>query len=133
MIDIIANEYYKNVTSEKGCIVKKLVVIFLIFIAGFLYWAKVPDPLNAFFSFIIGGDVPGTSIVLGFWPTIGLGLLGLLILKKFTAHIRLQSLEYTSKEIKNEIQKEEFKNAHQHEFDKQRRSVIAGPSSELAT
>lgn len=124
------SEYYKNVTNVKRFFVKKLLVVILLFIASMLYWLKVPEPLNAFVSFIIGGDVPGTSIVLGFWPTVGFGVFCLYLLKRFVTHIRLQSLEYTSNQIRSEQEKRDFEKANQHDFDKRSRSVIAGPSSE---
>lgn len=109
---------------------KKLFVFLMMFVAGVLYWTKIPQPLNALVSFIIGGDVPGTTIVLGFWPTVGFGVFCLYLLKRFVTHIRLQSLEYTSNQIRSEQEKRDFEKANQHDFDKRSRSVIAGPSSE---
>lgn len=110
---------------------KKLLMSGLVLGAIGLYVTTVNDPLNSLVSFIIAGVVPGTNIMLGMWPTIGVGLLALWLLVKVVRYVRLQMLEITAKEIKAEEEKQVFEAANQGEPAVRNHSVIAAPGSEL--
>lgn len=101
--------------------------LFLIIIG--LYIFSVNDPLNAAISFLLAGIIPGTDIMLGLWPTFGLGFLLLLILRRSIIHVRLQMLEKTAKEIKHEAASKEFSEKSAHAFDPSLRSVVAAQTS----
>lgn len=91
----------------------------------------VNDPLNSAVSFLIAGIVPGTNIVLGLWPTIGLAVVSLLIIRRALTHVRLKFLENTAKTITTEKLTAQFKDASTHEFDTKNRSVIAAPGKQV--
>lgn len=109
---------------------KKLLGIFIL-VAIILYVTQIHDPLNSFVSFIIAGVVPGTNIMLGLWPTLGVGMIALWLLSKIIKYVRLQMLEHTANQIKAERLKAEFKENSQHEFEGKNRAVIAARGSEL--
>lgn len=90
--------------------------------------SRVNDPLNTFASFLIAGVVPGTNIMLGLWPTIGVGVMASWLLLRWIKRIRLQALEHTARQItaeKEVTQQVEEKLV----LDPSRRSVIAAPTS----
>ena len=91
----------------------------------------VNDPLNSAVSFLIAGMVPGTTIVLGLWPTIGLAIISLLLIRRALKHVGLKFLENTAQTITTEKLTADFKDASTHEFDIKNRSVIAAPSKQV--
>lgn len=104
--------------------------IVLLGVVGYGLWLN--DPLIDSFDFIIGGIVPGTNTVLGFWPFIGLLLIVLWLLWRGLERTRLQMLENTARQIKAEKAQRAFHEQHSSQSEKPRnRAVIASTSSEL--
>lgn len=97
-------------------------------IIGFVTWSS--DPLNDVANFIIAGSIPGTDTSIGLWSTLLLAAVLLLLVRLGFKHASLQMLEHTATQIKAEEAQAEFKSAHEGEFDRSKRSVIAAPSSE---
>jgi hypothetical protein len=91
--------------------------------------SRVNDPLNAFASFIIAGAVPGTNIMLGMWPTIGIGLVAFWFLLRWIKQLRLQALEHTARQITAERQTAQQNEGGGLVLDPNRQSVIAAPTS----
>lgn len=109
---------------------KLLWTIVIISIASFIIWST--DPLDQTMNFIIGGAIPGTKIVLGFWPTLMIitGLIAFIIRAFKNAHLTM--MEEVTKQSKTETAKAEFKQQHSGEgvFDRRNRSVIAAPNTD---
>lgn len=101
-------------------------ILFAMAIMGFVVWSH--DPIDDTANFIVGGSVPGTKIVLGFWPTIG--FIGILfwILKRAITSIRLQLLEHTAKQISAEKMNQDFKEKNTAVLEPSQRAVIAAPT-----
>lgn len=97
-------------------------------IVSFVVWSS--DPLNDSVNFIIAGSIPGTDLSIGLWSTLLLAVFLLWLVHLGFKKARLQMLEHTAKQIKSEEAKAEFKEAHDGEFDRSKRSVIAARSSE---
>ncbi len=97
------------------------VTVFLVI--SFIVWSK--NPIDDTVNFIIGGTIPGTKNSIGFWPMIGLATTTLVFIKKAFASLKFQMLAHTATEIKSEAAKKEFEEAHNYEFDRSKRSVIA--------
>ncbi len=97
-------------------------------VISFLIWSK--NPLDEVANFIIGGEVPGTKLVLSFWPSIGLATITLWLVKRWVKSLRVQMLSHTAQEINSEKAQAEFKEAHDsNEFNHKNRAVIAAPQS----
>lgn len=116
-----------NLKSGVRDMKKVRTIFFIMAIVGYVVWSH--DPIDDTMNFIIGGIVPGTDIVLGFWHTVlMICLFGWAIKRTITA-IRLQLLEHTAQQITKEKMKEEFSAQHAVTFDKNQRSVIAAPTN----
>src|SRR5688572_11111186 len=92
------------------------------------YTLLVDDPLNSLFSFILAGSIPGTEIVLGFWPTLISATLLLLLVRNYLRYLKISSMEITAKQIRQEKLRTNFKESNSTISAKER-SVIAAPSS----
>ena len=109
---------------------KLLWVVVVLAVISFVVWSK--NPLDETVNFIIGGSVPGTKIVLGFWPTVGLIIAILWLIHRGIKNARLKMMEDVTKKDKAAKAKAEFKeqNSSEHTFDHSKRSVIAAPQSD---
>lgn len=94
-----------------------------------LYSRYIDDPLNSLVSFMIAGNIPGTNIILGLWPSLGLALLALFAIRQFVRHIRFKMLENTARQITDEKLQADFKQSNDVAFDKSRRSAVAAPTT----
>lgn len=95
---------------------------------GVVYLRTLSDPLNALTSFIIGGSVPGTQIVLGWWPMIIFAIICLFTIYRGIKRLRFLALEQTARTIVAEKRAQEFKNQNSGVSSKNK-SVIAAPTS----
>jgi hypothetical protein len=109
---------------------KLLWALVILAIGSFIVWSS--DPLNQAANFLIGGSVPGTKIVLGFWPTLGVAATIVLLIKRSLKNARLKMMEEVTRQTKEAKVKAEFKEQHSSEptFDRSKRSVIAAPTFE---
>lgn len=110
---------------------KKKLLGIVILVALVLYVTRIDDPLNSLVSFVIAGVVPGTNIMLGLWPTLGVGMAALWLVSKLVKYVRLQMLEHTANQITAEKLKAQFEENSQHEFEYKNKAVIAARGSEL--
>lgn len=105
----------------------KLFLLGLMGLIG-LYLSNLSDPINALTSFIIGGTIPGTGIVLGWWPMVTLAFFCLILIYRAVRKLQLKALEQTSLMIVAEKRAEKFK--HQNSgVSSKNKSVIAAPTS----
>lgn len=116
---------------RKGQSMKKFVLVGGIVAISVLGIALVDDPLNALVSFVIAGVIPGTNVMLGLWPTIGLGILLSWSLLGWLKHIRLQALEHTARQIRLEAKPHAAIETSESPFDRSKRSVVAAPVSNV--
>ncbi len=101
-------------------------LLFLSFVGLVILYTKViPSPLNSAVAFVVGGIIPGTTIMLGFWPMIIIGIILIYLLIKFVAHIKLKFLENTAKTITAERLVSEFKDVNSSGVETKNNSVIA--------
>lgn len=104
----------------------KQLMVFLGFCSAVLgYTIVVNDPLNSLISFILAGAIPGTDIMLGYWPTLIFSAILLLGIRQYVRHIRLRSMEITAKQIRRETMQKTFKESNDSETLNKRRSIIA--------
>ena len=104
--------------------------LFFIGIIGLtvVYVRTLSDPLNTLSSFIIGGAIPGTQIILGWWPMIILAIICLFAMSRAIKRLRFLALEQTARTIVAEKRAQEFKNQNSGVSSKNK-SVIAAPTS----
>lgn len=95
-------------------------------VVGFIILSN--NPVDEIMNFIIGGSIPGTKIVLGFWPSLGLIALLLWLVRRAASRMRLQMMKRTTEEIKIENAKIDFQNTNNPEQKHKNRSVIAARS-----
>ncbi len=109
---------------------KKYFVGILSIVTVVFYCTQINDPLNSLASFLIAGVVPGTNIMLGLWPTIGLAFLGGWILRRFIRNIRYHALEHTAQQIVAERAKSDIPTTESDTFvfDTSKRSIISAPT-----
>lgn len=100
----------------------------LVVVVSFMVWSK--DPLNETVNFIIAGNVPGTSISIGFWSTLLLAAIMLWLVTLGFKKAKLQMLEHTAKEIKKAEAEKEFQETNSGIFDRSKRSVISAPRTD---
>jgi hypothetical protein len=108
-------------------------MVWLSVILGIIGFATLSnDPLNDTANFIIAGSVPGTDISIGLWSTLLLAFMLLWVVNLGFKKARLQMLEHTATQIKNEEEKIQFKESNSGESINSGRSVIAAPTAENA-
>lgn len=95
-------------------------------VGSILSYIKIANnPIDDAMNFIIGGSIPGTKLAIGFWPSIGLILLTVWLIKKYVSSIKLQMLEHTAKDIKAENKRKEFSENY-GDSDKKLQKAILG-------
>lgn len=86
------------------------------------------NPIDETVNFIIGGEIPHTNMVLGFWPSIGFVGIVLWLIRRGLSNLHLEMISHTAKEITAETEKREFKESHASDETQKNRSVIAAPT-----
>lgn len=90
---------------------KKLGFVVLISLI-ILFMMLSNDPLNDTVNFLIAGSIPGTTLALGFWPTMGIVLALCYGLKKYIDHLKDQLIQQTAEQISEENVKKEFQETY---------------------
>lgn len=85
------------------------------------------DPLNDTVNFIIAGSIPGTKFSIGFWSTMLLAAVFLLIIRRAVKNARHKMQVFEVKKSKVEKSAQE---TNELEFDHSKRSIIAAPTQE---
>lgn len=91
------------------------------------YSQLLTSPLNSAVAFVVAGVIPGTNIMLGIWPMLGLAILLIFAVLRYVSHIKLKLLENTAKTITSEKLANEFKETNSSGIETKNTSVIAAP------
>lgn len=104
---------------------KGKLLFLVLLLSAIAYSQLLPSPLNSAVAFVVAGEIPGTNIVLGIWPMLGLSVLLILASLRFISHIRLKFLESKAKSITSERLASEFKESNSSGIETKNTAVIA--------
>lgn len=103
---------------------KILIIVLASFFVAYIF--RLSDPVNELTAFIIGGEIPGTTITLSWLPTIGCAFVFLLGISKGVGTLRHTMHIRTTKLLKRQ-KKQAYQKISENDQRQRNHSVIASP------